>query len=40
MSSVSFKKLFYMIQGDIYKFLNMCPFRYTAFGVSGKVGYL
>ena len=24
---------------QIYKFLNMCPFDYTAFAVSGKVGY-
>ena len=22
----------------IYKFLNVCPFDYTAFAVSGKVG--
>ena len=31
-SSVSIKRI-------IYKFLNMCPFDYTAFAVSGKVGY-
>ena len=23
----------------IYKFLNVCPFHFTAFAVSGKVGY-
>ena len=23
----------------IYKFLNVCPFDYTAVAVSGKVGY-
>ena len=26
------------IRRIIYKFLNVCPFDYTAFGVSGKVG--
>ena len=27
------------IRRIIYKFLNVCPFDYTAFAVSGKVGY-
>ena len=26
------------IRRIIYKFLNVCPFDYTAFAVSGKVG--
>ena len=26
------------IRRIIYKFLNVCPFNYTAFAVSGKVG--
>ena len=28
------------IRRIIYKFLNVCPFDYTAFVISGKVGYL
>ena len=27
-------------RGIIYKFLNVCPFDYTAFTVGGKVGIL
>ena len=27
------------IRRTIYNFLNVCPFDYTAFAVSGKVGY-
>ena len=29
----------FYIRRIIYKFLNVCPFDYTAFAVSGKVGY-
>ena len=27
-----------MIENIIYQFLNVCPFDYMAFAVSGKVG--
>ena len=33
------KSVFDYIRRIIYKFLNVCPFDYTAVAVSGKVGY-